>query len=289
MIEIRTLPRTRPLLEELSRPVAAGADVALYWLGQAGFALRTGPRLLLIDPYLSDSLAKKYKGTEFPHVRMMPAPAAVTELGGVDAVLCTHRHSDHMDPETLGPLAVRNPSCRFVVPRAHQVHAMSLGVAEGNIVGIDAGDHVDLGEGISVEAIPSAHESIDTNAAGEHFYLGYIIRIGNVTLYHSGDCIPYDGLAEKLRGLSIDVALLPVNGRSAYLAERGIAGNFTLEEASALCGAAGIPFLLCHHFGMFAFNTVEERDLRRRIDGRAGGPRCEIASVGSAVLLQGRG
>lgn len=42
------------------------ARLALFWLGQAGFILDT-PRLrLVIDLYLSDSLAEKHHGTRFP-------------------------------------------------------------------------------------------------------------------------------------------------------------------------------------------------------------------------------
>ena len=54
-------------------PLEAEAT-ALWWLGQAGFAVRYGGRSFLIDPYLSNSLAEKYKDAEFKHVRMMPAP-----------------------------------------------------------------------------------------------------------------------------------------------------------------------------------------------------------------------
>jgi hypothetical protein len=34
-----------------------GAGTRLYWLGQAGFVLESEGRRLVIDPYLSDSLA----------------------------------------------------------------------------------------------------------------------------------------------------------------------------------------------------------------------------------------
>ena len=54
--------------------------VGLAWLGQAGFALRHAHHRLLIDPYLSDHLARKYAGTEFPHTRMMPAPLEAGEV-----------------------------------------------------------------------------------------------------------------------------------------------------------------------------------------------------------------
>ncbi len=285
MIDLVIVPLSQPLATALAIPLEPGAEAALYWLGQAGFALRTRERLLLIDPYLSDSLAKKNVGKEFPHVRMMPAPVAPGDLHKVDAVLCTHRHSDHMDPGPLPPIARANPDCRFVVPRAERSYAVSLGIEAQNLVGLDAEEPLSLFTGISVEAIPASHESLATNARGEHLFLGYVVHLGAVTVYHSGDCIPYDGLAQALRTRSIDIALLPINGRKAYLSRRGIAGNFTLEEAASLCRSAGIPLLLCHHFGMFAFNTVDRDEVQRAIAVFEGKLRCILASVCTGFFL----
>ena len=80
--------------------VSLPADaVGIWWLGQAGFALRYGQFSLLIDPYLSDSLARKYAGTELPHTRMMSAPISPAEFDGIDAVLTTMRE--------LGPWDIR--------------------------------------------------------------------------------------------------------------------------------------------------------------------------------------
>ena len=62
----------------------------LFWLGQAGFWIDTGAHRLLIDPYLSDSLARKYAGTAYPHLRMMAAPVSVAALPRPDLVLVTH-------------------------------------------------------------------------------------------------------------------------------------------------------------------------------------------------------
>ena len=47
------------------------------WLGQAGFLLSVDSDHLLVDPYLSDSLARKYAGTVFPHIRLRPVPVTV--------------------------------------------------------------------------------------------------------------------------------------------------------------------------------------------------------------------
>jgi L-ascorbate metabolism protein UlaG (beta-lactamase superfamily) len=244
------------------------ATVGLAWLGQAGFAVRSAQRLILIDPYLSDSLAEKHRGKELPHIRLMPPPIAPAELDGVDVVLCTHRHSDHMDPGTLPVIARNNPTCRFVLPRAERESAEQIGVPVERTLAMDAGETISPIAGVRVSAIPSAHETLETNDRGEHRFLGYVLRIGEIAVYHSGDCVPYDGLAERLRRERIDLALLPANGRDEFRRSRGVPGNMTFEEAVTLCAEADIHWLIPHHFEMFAFNTADRAELARRSQGR---------------------
>jgi L-ascorbate metabolism protein UlaG (beta-lactamase superfamily) len=246
------------LADELRRP--PGKVPRLHWLGQAGFVLRlpapSGPTIL-IDPYLSDFLADKYRGRRFDHVRMMPAPIEARDLPPVDLVLCTHRHSDHMDPWTLPVIAECSPACRFVVPGPEADHAVEVGVPANRLVPAAPGFRLELLPGFTVRPIPSAHEALEVDEHGNSRYLGYVLEAGDVRLYHSGDCIPFPGQAGILERLRIDVALLPVNGRDPERSDHGVPGNFTWSEALALCVAAGIPSLIPHHFGMFAFNTVD--------------------------------
>ena len=81
-----------------TRPGPIGAGPGLHWLGQAGFWIDTGAHRILIDPYLSDSLARKYAGQANDHRRMMPVPVVPEALPRPDVVLVTHAHTDHMDP-----------------------------------------------------------------------------------------------------------------------------------------------------------------------------------------------
>ena len=53
---------------------------------------------------------------------------------------------------------------------------------------------------------------------GRHKYLGYIVQGDSWTIYHSGDTVLYPGMVEILRQWSIDLALLPINGRCAGVA-----------------------------------------------------------------------
>lgn len=232
--------------------------VGLRWLGQAGFDISWGHHRLLIDPYLSDSLAKKYAGQEFDHQRMMPAPVGADQLRGVEFVVCTHRHSDHMDPEAIPIILRNNPDCLMVAPEAEKEHVLDkLGISAGRVLFTDAGRTSRLAGDIELIAINSAHEEIKTDDNNHSHYLGYILRLGRMKLYHSGDCVPYDGLGRALQKHDIDIAMLPVNGRDKFRKSRGVPGNSTFDEAAELCRQAAIPTLLCHHFGMFSFNTMD--------------------------------
>ncbi|MGV3764326.1 MBL fold metallo-hydrolase [Parapedobacter sp.] len=245
--------------------------VSYQWLGQAGFLFERDGVRIIIDPYLSDSLAEKYRGTRFPHQRMAPPPIRADELDAIDWVLCTHQHTDHMDAQTLLPIHQRNADCRFLVPRAWESKVREMGISSDRIHTVDAGESMQLTGGIALTAIPAAHEEMRFTDAGYSWFLGYIIRFQNTALYHSGDCIPYEGLRERLVKFEIDTAFLPVNGRDATRQENGIPGNFTPHEAANLCIDAGIPTLVCHHFNMFDFNTVHPRELesmKARLEGQ---------------------
>ncbi len=115
------------MADDLARPARAGV-ARLWWLGQAGFAFRAGGFCGMIDPYLSDALGAKYAGTEKPHARMMPSPIAPEAARSLGVVLCSHAHSDHMDPGSLGAIARNNPGCLFVVPEPEVETALARGV-----------------------------------------------------------------------------------------------------------------------------------------------------------------
>ena len=75
---LSTHPFSDQLVQNLK--VRPTCGVSLYWLGQAGFLIDTGSKRLLIDPYLSDSLAEKYRDRGFSHERMIAPPIAIADL-----------------------------------------------------------------------------------------------------------------------------------------------------------------------------------------------------------------
>lgn len=241
-------------LEDVFRAKNNPYQLHLWWLGQSGFLVQWQNHHLLIDPYLSDSLTKKYAETNKPHVRMTERVIAPARLDFVDVATSSHNHTDHLDGETLIPLWKANPNLRVLISRANMDFAAErLQVSADRLTPI----RVD-GEAIKIApftfyAIPSAHETLEQDANGDQHYIGLIIQIGKWTIYHSGDCVLYDGLVEQLKNWKIDIALLPINGRDPA---RGVAGNFTAEEAAQLGKEINASLVIPCHYEMFEFNTV---------------------------------
>jgi L-ascorbate metabolism protein UlaG (beta-lactamase superfamily) len=233
------------------------AGVELYWLGQAGFLVRSPGLSFVIDAYLSDQLAEKYRGHIFSHTRLMAPPITVAELPSLDFVFCTHHHGDHLDIPTIREIARKFSHTRFIVPAASEAEIGSAGLRKEQIVLTEAEREIQLSDTLKVTPIKAAHEDFEYDQLGRDRFLGYLFEVEAGLIYHSGDTVRYPGLLERITRSGPQLALLPVNGRRAELREKNIAGNFTLEEAVQLCLEAKIPALIAHHFGMFAFNTTD--------------------------------
>ncbi len=225
----------------------------LWWLGQSGFLLQWEGVHVLLDPYLSDSLTKKYSQTDKPHVRMTELAIDPAKLAFVQIATSSHNHTDHLDAETLGPLLERNPALKLVIPEANRAFvAERLKIDPSAPLGVDDGTSVQV-YGIQFHGVASAHETVDRDERGRAIYLGYVLRFGRWSLYHSGDTVRYDGMAEKLRPFEVDVAILPINGRAP---ERRVAGNLWGREAAQLARDIGAKLAIPCHFEMFEFNTA---------------------------------
>ena len=225
----------------------------LWWLGQSGFLLQWQGIHVLLDPYLSDSLTKKYGQTDKPHVRMTELVIDPSRLSFADIAACTHNHTDHLDAETLCPILERNADLKLVIPEANRAFvADRLKIDPAKLTGVDDGSCVEI-FGIRFLGIASAHETVDCDENGRAKFLGYVLQFGDWTIYHSGDTLRYESMVEKLRRFKIDVALLPINGRSA---ERRVPGNLFGREAAQLARDVGAKLVIPCHFEMFEFNTA---------------------------------
>lgn len=284
---IRPLLRDDVLLADITAARRDPAALHLWWLGQSGFLAAWGGVTVLFDPYLSDSLTQKYAGTDKPHVRVSERVIAPERLDFADMVTSSHNHTDHLDPETLRPLAQANPGLLMVCPEANRAAVRERsGLPDARIVGLDAGGQSEienLKSKITVHAVPAAHEALDVDPRGRHLYLGFVVRPGPFTIYHAGDTVRYAGMAERLRPFAVDVALLPINGRAP---ERRVAGNLDGPEAAQLAHDIGARLVVPCHYDLFAFNTASPSAFVAACD--ALGQAHRVQRLGERLTLQPR-
>lgn len=229
-----------------SCPVPAGR-LAIWWLGQHSFVIKAGSAVIYLDPFLTPMARRQ--------VPPLLSPADVTNA----TMICgTHDHADHIDRKVWPDLAKASPSATFIVPDLlREGLAKDLGIPLDRFVGLDDGWHRQVG-GVGVHGIAAAHEFLDQDAASGHFpCLGYVIEVGGCTMYHAGDCCIYEGLQSKLKRWSLDVALLPINGRDAVRLASGCIGNMTYQEAADLAGALRPGVTIPAHYEMFAGNSQD--------------------------------
>jgi L-ascorbate metabolism protein UlaG (beta-lactamase superfamily) len=253
---IAAFQKDERLLSDI-RSVRDRSGLHIWWLGQSGFLLQWQGKHLLFDPYLSDSLTKKYANTKKPHVRMSEQVINPVRLDFLDVVTSSHNHTDHLDAETLVPILANNPAVSFVIPEANRAFVCDrVQCAPDFPLGLTDGQSVET-KGITITAVPASHNAIERDAQGRCKFLGYVVQVGPYTVYHSGDTIWYDGMVDLLAPFQVDVAFVPINGNDP---KRGVAGNLNAWEAAQLSKRIGAKLAIPHHYDLFEFNTADPAD-----------------------------
>jgi L-ascorbate 6-phosphate lactonase len=230
--------------------------LAVWALGQQGYIFKGGRWVLVIDPYLSGYVEELTPDSAGEYARLSPAPVRPEELDMVDLALATHHHADHCDPRTLIPLMQASPDVRLLTSHTGRKTILDSGLDEERITVPPIDVSVDYGDGLSIKAIPSAHYDFAPDAEGNPAFLGFIITLNGVTLYHSGDSIIYDGLEERLKAQALDIVCLPINGRDWFREQADLVGNMDYREAAELAAAVGARVLVPGHNDMFKGNRI---------------------------------
>lgn len=253
---IPALKKDELLVAEMNSFLEDDSNFHLWWLGQSGFLLQWKGQRVLIDPYLSDSLTKKYANTDKPHVRMSERVVDPELLNGITVVTSSHNHTDHLDGETLVPVLRNNPGITFIIPEANREFVGTRTGCDTKFpLGLTGGKSVSAGD-FTFHGVPAKHNEIERDEHGNCRFMGYVISFGRHTIYHSGDTLWFDGMTEILRPFSVDVAILPINGNDPA---RKVAGNLNCKEAAALGKAIGAGLVIPCHYDMFTFNTADVR------------------------------
>jgi CubicO group peptidase (beta-lactamase class C family) len=130
----------------------------------------------------------------------------------VDLILATHEHSDHFSPELVRGYLLDNPHAVFVSTQSAVAKLPALGAdIKDRVVPIDLkkGESTQIdANGIHLEAIYLSH------GIPGLLNLGFIITIGEVRLFHTGDMDPdsvtvSDLLGYGLPDMQLDIAFVP--------------------------------------------------------------------------------
>jgi len=258
---LRPLLKDNALMNDADLYLSDKEQFHLWWLGQSGYLLQWEGQRVLIDPYLSDSLTKKYAATDKPHIRLSERVIDPALLTGISIVTSSHNHTDHLDAETLKPVLENNAGIRFIIPEANRSFVTERVQCSRNFpTGLNEKEEVVINSEFRFYGIPAKHNEIDRDEKGYCKYMGYIIQFGGWTVYHSGDTLWFDEMIELLRPFAVDVALLPINGNDPA---RGVAGNLDSAEAARLGKAINAGVVIPCHYNMFAFNTADPADFAR--------------------------
>ena len=206
------------------------------FLGQSGYVLKTGKSEIIIDPYLSDSV-NRVAGRP----RLLPIPITPSDIS-CDAVICTHDHLDHLDPDTVSLIRAEQ---LFITTYGGKEKLEGLG--KENVIAIKEGDSVKLGD-FEITAVFAEHTV-------EAF--GLIVKAEGKALYFSGDTLYSEGLFDIAK-YAPDFTFICINGRL---------GNMNVEEALITAKKIGAKRNVPNHYDMFASNSENPHLFADNIDG----------------------
>jgi L-ascorbate 6-phosphate lactonase len=219
------------LWKDISRTEVPPGQAALWWLYQAGFVIKSpGGRVALIDPYLSDAVQRSYN-----QPRNVPAPLDAADVDA-DAVLATHPHEDHLDPDSAAAFG-SHPRTRIIGPRSATEAAIGHGVDHSQTLAVEPGRPVRIGD-IEIETVFARH-MFDLEPTPDA--VGFLLTVGGVRIYHAGDT-EYDArILAETRG-RVDVSLVCINGTT---------GNMNAHEAALLAWQQGAALAVPMHYGLW--------------------------------------
>jgi L-ascorbate metabolism protein UlaG (beta-lactamase superfamily) len=247
------------------------SSLEIKYLGQCGFLLKTKNSRLVTDPYLSYSVDRDHYCEQTPWIRLYPPPCRLSDARP-DIILISHEHDDHLNPETILECISAGQDPTFVIPAPIRYMLTDLGISDSRIIDAHSETPIRIGD-FEIVPIPCAHTDFHLDSHGAFFELSYIIKAPDTTVFFGGDMSMYDGICERLSRESIDLLLLPCNGRDDERTSKGIIGNINETEAASLSADLNVPFVAMHH-DLYAINACSEEAIS-----------SAAASVGAEVIF----
>jgi L-ascorbate metabolism protein UlaG (beta-lactamase superfamily) len=168
----------------IAEMLSVRSGAACCWLGNAGWLISDGTRLIAFDLDLNSGPRSQETG-----VRLERSPISAQEIApALDVQFITHEHEDHFNGVTSGILA-RESRCQFVVPADCVEKARSIGVRDECIRIARPDEPFDL-PGLHVAPLRAYHGNRE--AVCPHDVVndcGYVLTLGGVRFLQPGDSL----------------------------------------------------------------------------------------------------
>lgn len=205
----------------------------ITWLGQAGLLFEIEDKTIVIDPYLSDSVAK----VNPKNYRRFPVDENYLNIKP-DMLICTHNHLDHLDKETLDHYFTPDAKMMVFAPNGGWQDLRTYG-GDHNYILFNIGTEWNEGP-IRLRAVAAEHS--DPAA------IGVLITYAAKTYYVTGDTLYSERVFTSLPDEEIEAVFLPING---------VGNNMNAADASRFAARIGAKYAVPLHFGLFDEMTAD--------------------------------
>lgn len=248
--------------------IFSATEDMLVWLGHASFLLRVAGVTLLFDPVLFSSLGLRHRHA---------LPCQPEAVRGIDYLLLSHGHRDHLDEKTMRLLAHQNPGMQVL--SSLRMGPLLRGMAPGLPVQ-EAGwwQQYDLGPAAPLEItyLPASHWHrrglTDVNRV---LWGSFLIRVADKLIYFAGDTC-YAGHFEEIEKLfgPLDIVLMPIGAyKPAYMMARS---HVNPHEAAKAANVLRAGHLVPMHYGTFDLS-----------DEPASEPLRQLTDIAASGMLRG--
>lgn len=224
----------------------------ITWLGHSAFRLEAENVSILVDPFFTD-----------------PAMQELAVKSGVDLVLVTHDHGDHVG-STVEICTTTGASVGCIVGTSDAL--ARAGVPQNQIIGggFNMGGTIEC-KGARATMVQAMHSSDSGSPAG------YIITMPDgLTIYHAGDTCIFSGMALWGKLYRIDVALLPIGG------------FYTMDarQAAMACGLLKCAAVVPMHWGTFPILAQSTSEFEKLVASQVPSCRCMPMQPGTSLEFQ---
>ena len=183
--------------EALQQPPSGG--LRAIWFGHATVLFELEGLRVMVDPVLSEVASP----VPFGPTRFHSPPIALRNLTGVDAVLISHDHYDHLDMATVRHLA--SGGTHFYTGLGVGAHLERWGVPSAQIHEMDWWESLSL-RGVQIHCTPSRHYSGRKTMDNSTLWTSWVVKGAKHSLYFSGDS-GYAGHFKEIRRRLGDMSL----------------------------------------------------------------------------------